>query len=240
MILEHQQALVTGATRGIGLAIAEKLLSLGAKVTITGRSKAAPKGLEKFTYLSVDFSDRASTSAFCAVVSEMPDLAILVNNAGINRINLIQDYLVEDFQELTEVNYSSVYRVSQAAAKSMIASGNQGRIVNIGSIWSTHTRAGRSAYCASKAGVAGMTRGIATDLAPHGILINAISPGFVKTELTAATMGKEGIAEVSAQIPLGRLAEPNEIAEVVAFFASPSNTYLTGQNITVDGGFTNV
>ncbi len=238
--MKNQHALVTGATRGIGLAIAEKLLSLGAQVTITGCSPQAPAGLDKFSYLPVDFSSRASTENFCAAVEALPGLSILVNNAGINRIHSITDYPADDFYELTEVNFASVYRVSQAAARAMIAAGTGGRIVNIGSIWATHTRAGRSAYCASKAGVAGMTRGIATDLAPHGILVNTLSPGFVKTELTASTMGPEGIAEVSAQIPVGRLAEPSEIAEVAAFLASPANSYLTGQNITVDGGFTNV
>ena len=113
-------------------------------------------------------------------------------------------------------------------------------MVNIGSIWATNTRIGRSAYCAAKSGVLGMTRGISADLAAHGILVNTVSPGFVLTELTKGTMGEEGIAEISAQIPAGRLAEPREIAEVVAFLASQNNTYLTGQNIIVDGGFTNV
>lgn len=235
-----QNALVTGGTRGIGHAIAIRLRDLGAEVAVTGRSAEAPSGLDGFGYLGVDFGDRESTTRFCAEVAAMRDLTVLVNNAGINHIDRIENYPMDRFDEVMEVNYAAVYRVAQAGAQAMLAAGLTGRIVNIGSIWATNTRVGRSAYCASKAGVLGMTRGISADLAPQGILVNAVSPGFVLTELTERTMGPEGIKEVSAQIPMRRLAQPKEIAEVVAFLASPSNTYLTGQNIIVDGGFTNV
>jgi 3-oxoacyl-[acyl-carrier protein] reductase len=229
---EGKKALVTGGTRGIGRAIAERLSELGAEVVVTGRSEQPPEGLGNLGFLCVDFSNKEATISFCDKVAAMPDLDIVINNAGINHIDRIEDYPEDRFEEVMAVNYAAVYRVCQAAARSMLASGRSGRIVNIGSIWATNTREGRSAYSASKAGVAGMTRAIATDLAPKGILVN--------TELTERTMGAEGIAEVSEQIPVGRLAQPAEIAEVAAFLASANNTYLTGQNIIVDGGFTNV
>lgn len=235
-----QKALVTGGTRGIGLAIAQHLLALGADVIVTGRANEKPAGLDGFDYLAVDFGSRESTQLFCKEIAALEELTVVVNNAGINHIDRIEDYPEERFDEIMEVNYAAVYRVSQAAAKVMLASGVKGRIVNIGSIWASNTRMGRSAYCAAKSGVLGMTRGISADLAANGILVNAVSPGFVMTELTRRTMGEKGIAEVAAQIPAGRLAEPQEIAEVVAFLASQNNSYLTGQNIIVDGGFTNV
>jgi 3-oxoacyl-[acyl-carrier protein] reductase len=170
----------------------------------------------------------------------MHNLSILVNNAGINRIQLLPDFTEEDFDEITETNYRAPYLVMQTVARVMIRDGVPGRIINIGSIWALQTKAGRTAYCGSKAGLLGMTRAAATDLAPHGILVNAISPGFVETDLTSSTLGPEGMKEVARQIPLGRLAQPIEIAKVVAMLASSDNTYLTGQNIIVDGGFTNV
>jgi NAD(P)-dependent dehydrogenase (short-subunit alcohol dehydrogenase family) len=237
---EGKIALVTGGTRGIGRAIAETLNDLGAEVIVTGRSPMCTDNLGKLRYLTADLSNKDKLFSFCDQVASMSDLDIVVNNAGINHIERIEDYPVDRFEEVMAVNYSAVYHISQAAAKSMLASGRKGRIVNIGSIWATHTLEGRSAYCASKAGVTGMTRAIATDLAPKGILVNTLSPGFVQTELTERTMGAEAISKVSKQIPLGRLANPEEIAEVVAFLASSSNTYLTGQNIVVDGGFTNI
>lgn len=235
-----QKALVTGGTRGIGHAVATCLQELGAEVIVTGRSAEKPSGLDSFTYRDVDFSSAQSCHHFCEELADMKDLNVVVNNAGINHIDRIEDFPEERFDEIMQVNYASVYRVSQAAAQSMLRSKIAGRIVNIGSIWASNTRVGRSAYCASKSGVLGMTRGISADLAESGILVNTVSPGFVMTELTRRTMGEKGIAEVSSQIPAGRLAQPQEIAEVVAFLASKRNTYLTGQNIIVDGGFTNV
>jgi len=207
---------------------------------VTGRSEQAPDDLGAFQFMDVDFSNKESTARFCLKVEAMQNLDVVINNAGINHIDRIEDYPEDRFEELVAVNYTAVYRTSQAAARSMLRSQTQGRMLNIGSIWATHTREGRSAYCASKAGVAGMTRALATDLACKGILVNTLSPGFVQTALTEKTMGQDGIKEVCEQIPAGRLAMPEEIAEVAAFLVSGNNTYLTGQNIIVDGGFTNV
>ena len=134
-------------------------------MVVTGRSEHTPVDLGALKYLNVDFSNKESTARFCLKVEAMQDLDVVINNAGINHIDRIEDYPEERFEELMAVNYAAVYRVSQAAARSMLSSQTQGRMLNIGSIWATHTREGRSAYCASKAGVAGMTRALATDLA---------------------------------------------------------------------------
>ena len=238
--LVEKTALVTGGTRGIGAAIATELQTQGARVIVTGRSSDPPDLPRDLGYLPVDFADRFSTRRFLDAVESMHNLSILVNNAGINRIQLLPDFTEEDFDEITETNYRAPYLVMQTVARVMIRDGVPGRIINIGSIWALQTKAGRTAYCGSKAGLLGMTRAAATDLAPHGILVNAISPGFVETDLTSSTLGPEGMKEVARQIPLGRLAQPIEIAKVVAMLASSDNTYLTGQNIIVDGGFTNV
>lgn len=231
-----KKILVTGGTRGIGLAISQRLSDYGAIVTVTGRSEENPT---PYDYVQADFSAEASCVKLLEVMEETNFYGV-VNNAGINDIHPIEEFPKESFQEIFEVNFTSVYKVLQAAARSFKKHKTTGRIVNIGSIWSTNTKVGRSAYCATKAGVAGMTRGVSVDLASSGVLVNTVSPGFIETELTARTMGEQGIKEVSAQIPMGRLGQPEEIAEVVSFLLSSNNTYLTGQNITVDGGFTNV
>ena len=238
---ENQHALVTGGTRGIGAAIAKRLANLGASVTITGRSETAPENTpDSFGYVQADFATQDGIHQAMERLAKLERVTIIVNNAGINAIHRVEDFPEDEFDRITQVNYSSVYKLTQWAAKHMIANQIEGRIVNIASIWATNTRIGRSAYCSAKAGLLGMTRSTSADLAEHNILVNAVSPGFTRTELTESTMGPEVIKEVSAQIPIGRLAEPSEIAEVVAFLASPQNTYLTGQNIVVDGGFTNV
>jgi 3-oxoacyl-[acyl-carrier protein] reductase len=238
--LTGHHALITGGTRGIGAAVAAEFHSYGARVTVTGRSSARPEIPEAYDYLNVDFTDRVSTDSFLKQVESMNSLDILVNNAGINRNHLLTEFPEADFDVITETNYRAPFLVMQAAARAMIRNKAAGRIVNIASIWATHTRAGRSAYCASKSGILGLTRAAATDLAPHGIIVNAVSPGFVETDLTSSTLGAAGILEVTAQIPMGRLAQPSEIARIAVMLASPANTYLTGQNIIIDGGFTNV
>jgi 3-oxoacyl-[acyl-carrier protein] reductase len=238
--LHGEVALVTGGTRGIGHAIASRLLELGAKVIITGRNEAPAAGLEMFSYLQADFSGRAQAEAFTLVVEGIEDLSILVNCAGINEIHRLEDFPSQVFDEIQDVNTRAPYLVMQAAARNMITGARSGKILNIASIWASHTKVGRSAYCTSKSAILGMTRAASADLASKGILVNALSPGFIATELTERTMGPSGIMEVQAIVPMGRLGKPEEIAEVAAFLVGSGNTYLTGQNIIVDGGFTNV
>lgn len=238
--LSGKVTVITGGVRGIGAAIALKFQELGACVTVTGRSPIAPDLPENIKYLSVDFSNKKSISRFLKKIENTKNIAILINNAGINRIYRFIEFPYKDFNEISEVNYKVPYMLMQSAARAMIRDGIAGRIINIGSIWATHTKDGRTAYCGSKAGLVGLTRAVATDLAKYGILVNAVSPGFVETDLTSSTLSAEEMKALGRQIPLGRMAKPSEIANIVAMLASESNTYITGQNIIVDGGFTNV
>lgn len=236
--------LITGATRGIGAAIAAALAGENTELVLTGThadeiarlNETSPPGRR---YIQADFSRPDSLEALLGQIEAIDRLDVCVNNAGINIIKDVDDVAPEDFDRLTAVNYRAPYLVSQAAARVMKRQ-QRGWMVNIGSIWSVITKPGRSLYCASKAGLAGMTRAIATDLAPHGVLVNCVSPGFVMTDLTRQSLSDEELQQLAGQVPLGRLAEPAEIARVVAFLCSPGNTYLTGQNIVVDGGFCHV
>ena len=157
-------------------------------------------------------------------------------NAGINRNNPLDKISIEDFDMLTTVNFRAPFLVSQAVARVMVKA-NYGRIVNIASIWGVITRARRLAYTSTKSGLVGMTRTLAVDLAPHNVLVNAVSPGFTLTELTRTTVPAEELEQLAAQVPLQRFAQPEEIAKVVLFLASDLHTYITGQNIVADGGF---
>lgn len=239
-----QVVLVTGATRGIGSAIARQFQEHGAELLLTGTNAdeiqrlnaAKPVGVR---YLQVDFSGHASTEEFCKTIEALPRLDVCVNNAGINIIRPFGDVTAADFDRLNAIDYRAPYLVGQAAAKVMKRAG-RGWIVNIASIWSVITKPQRTLYTAAKSGLAGLTRAMAVELGGHGILVNSVSPGFVETDLTRQSLSDAERGSLSRQVPLGRMAQPEEIARVVTFLASEQNTYLTGQNIIVDGGFTNV
>ncbi len=230
-------ALVTGASRGIGAAIAAEFKDNGWDVIGTSTSGQAADGLELKDCWAVDFADPDSTAAFCEKVTALPRLDALVNNAGINIIKPIDQVEADDFTRMSNINLRGPYLVCQAAFEVMAKTGG-GRIVNIASIWASITKAQRSLYSAAKTGLVGMTRTLAVEGAPQGILVNALSPGFIETDMTRTTLTAEQREQLAAQVPIQRMAQPEEIAPVVAFLCSTKNTYLTGQNITVDGGFT--
>lgn len=241
---EIQTVLVTGGTRGIGAAIAEKFRSTGADVIVTGTEQDGidqinESSTERLTGVRAQFTEEASLQAFCSYISKLSRLDVCINNAGINIIKHASRVTAEDFDRLTAINYRAPFLIAQAAAEVMKRNG-YGRIVNIGSIWSVVSKNGRSIYSASKSGIAGMTRALAIDYAADGIIVNCVSPGFVLTDLTRRSLSPEEIERLAAEVPLGRFAQPNEIANVVHFLASTENTYLTGQNIVVDGGFSSV
>lgn len=236
--------LITGGTRGIGAAIADVFESAGANLLLTGTDPDQIKILndnaqENRRYISADFSNPESTKSLLSQIESLDRLDVCINNAGINIIKSVYEVEDEDFQRLTNVNYRAPYLICQAAAKKMREK-QYGRIVNIASIWSVVTKPGRSMYASAKTGLVGMTRALATDLAPDGILVNCVSPGFTLTDLTRESLSQEEIDEIGKQIPCERMAEPSEIAKVVAFLSSHDNTYITGQNIVVDGGFSHV
>lgn len=230
-------ALVTGASRGIGRAIAARFSESGAGVIGTAtRVEERSPALHGIRMLAVDFSKESSISDFLATVKSLNKVDICINNAGVNRIKPIETVTTEDYDTLLAIDLRAPYLVSQAVADHMKSAG-WGRIVNVASIWSVLTKTHRTLYTTAKTGLVGMSRSMAVELAPHGILVNTVSPGFVLTDLTRQSLTDEEIGNILTQIPQQRMATPEEIAEVVCFLASPANTYMTGQNIVVDGGF---
>lgn len=232
-----KKALVTGASRGIGRAIAEAFAENGAKVwgtcTQIDRWPESPHGIIP---LIADFSDKDSLAEFLDSVKELGRIDVCVNNAGINRIKPVETVTPEDYRKVLSVDLQAPYLLSQALIPGM-KSNSWGRIINIASIWSVVTKSHRSLYSTAKTGLVGMTRSLAAELAPHGIFVNSVSPGFVMTDLTRESLSRQEVRKITSQIPTGRMAQPEDIAAVVCFLASDLNTYLTGQNIVVDGGF---
>ena len=186
--------------------------------------------------LAVDFNDIESTQLFMNKVQRLKKIDILVNNAGINIIKKQGTITVEDYSKIENINLRMPFFLSAAVASIMAETGG-GRIVNIASIWSVVTKENRTLYSTMKSGLHGLTRSMAVEWATRNILINTISPGFVNTDLTKQSLSETEIAALVQKIPLNRLAETYEIAELVVFLTSDSNTYLTGQNIVIDGGF---
>jgi 3-oxoacyl-[acyl-carrier protein] reductase len=232
--LSGRRALVTGGTRGIGRAIAERLRADDAQVLITG-SRPLADVVDSFEYRGVDFADSSALEAFAEEAADWaPD--VLVNNAGINRLSPFAEIEPDDFDRIQAVNMRAPMMLCRAVLPGMRERG-WGRIVNIASIWSILSRPGRGSYSASKFGLDGLTAALAAEVGVDGILANCVSPGFVDTELTRSVLGEEGIARLVAEVPAGRLAQPEEIAALVGWLAGPDNTFVSAQNIVIDGGF---
>ena len=233
---DNKVVFVSGATRGIGASIAQLFKAQGASVygTATKPTDAHQLGLDGI--FVADFSKREDIER-CAdfVRSINPD--ILVNNAGINNPSSFESINHDEFLKIQQVNVFAPMAMCQAAIPSMLSSG-WGRIVNISSAWSKKGKEHRAPYSSSKFAIDGLTLSLAIEYAKSGILANCVAPGFVDTEMTRRILGDSGIEKILQNVPIGRLAQPAEIAEVVLWLASPRNTYITGQNIAVDGGFT--
>jgi len=221
------------------------LREAGAEVILTGtnaqdveaRNRAAESaGQRGLRYWPVDLGDRESLDAFIARVDALDRIDICVNNAGINRLNPIEEIVTDDLDAMLEVNLRSPFVICRTVSRKM-KDGGYGRIVNVASIWSVKTKAQRSLYSATKSGLVGMTKTLAVELAEFRVLVNAVSPGFVMTEMTAANLSASERDALAAQVPARRFAQPEEIAKVVLFLASEENSYITGQNIVADGGF---
>lgn len=235
--LAGRLALVTGGTRGIGAAISRRLVADGADLIVTG-TRPDGKGPDGATYRAVEFTDRSATEAFAAEVAEW-GIDILVNNAGVNKIGPFRSLGVGDFDRIQEVNVRAPFLLCRAVIPGMQRKA-WGRIVNITSIFGQISKEYRGPYSASKFALAGLTTSLAVELAADGIVANCVAPGFIDTELTRTILGAEGIAELSLRVPAKRLGTPEEVAAFVAWLVSPENTYITGQNIPIDGGFTRV
>jgi len=240
-----QWILIIGGTRGIGKAIAQGFLSCGGNVIVTGTGKNRPKWVvdtekeyqnQHIIYKTIDFTSKSLKNDLNKLSNEFSNISVCVNNAGTNIISDIRKVKHEDLSKLIQINLIGPALVTSFISRSM-SKRKYGRIVNISSIFGIVSRKERSSYSATKSGLIGQTRACALDLAEDGILVNCVCPGFVKTELTQKVLGEKGIAEISREIPLGRLAETSDIVPAVLFLCSRLNTYITGQTIIVDGGF---
>jgi NAD(P)-dependent dehydrogenase (short-subunit alcohol dehydrogenase family) len=237
LAFDGRHALVTGGNKGIGKAIALRLAASGAQVTATGTDQSALdalKGTAGITPIALNLSDDASIEAY---LSKAPAIDILVNNAGINRHARVGDLDLDDFDDIMRINVRGAVALCKGLVPGMAARG-WGRVVNVTSIFSTVAKSARASYATSKFALAGFTKALALDYASQGVLANAVAPGFIGTEMTARMLGEKGIAEMTAQVPVGRLGTPEEVANLVAFLASAENSFITGQNILIDGGFT--
>jgi NAD(P)-dependent dehydrogenase (short-subunit alcohol dehydrogenase family) len=235
---ENKTILVTGGTRGIGKSLVELFLSLGATVIFTGRNYLSRPLDSNEIYYQVDFSVQPSVDKFIKKI-ENHDIDVLVNNAGINAINPISSFRDSDWDDILAVNLTSPYRLMKAVSERMKEK-RSGKIINVSSIYGLVGKSFRAGYCSSKHGLRGLTAAAAAELAQFNVLVNAVAPGFTLTDLTTEILGPEGINKVSKTVPIGRLAKPEEIAKAIIFLSSDLNTYISGQTITVDGGFTNV
>jgi 3-oxoacyl-[acyl-carrier protein] reductase len=240
--ISGQVALVTGASRGIGRAIAQLLAERGFRVVGTATSESGAAGICEALaahagcrgiVLDVTDGDAVGTS-IDAVVRDLGALHVLVNNAGITRDQLSMRMKDEDWDVVLATNLSAVFRASRAAIRPMMKQ-RYGRIVNITSVVGASGNAGQANYAAAKAGVAGMTRALAREVGSRGITVNCVAPGFIETDMTRA-LGEAQSAALLSQIPLGRLGQPVEIAHAVAFLASPEASYITGTELHVNGG----
>lgn len=240
--LEGKVALVTGASRGIGLAIAEELARQGAKVacvaTSSERAQASADSCSALTEgaqaYGVDVADTAAVKALCAqVAKDLGGLDILVNNAGITRDGVLLRMSEDDFDRVLDVNLKGSFNFIQACSRPLMKAA--GRIINIASVVGVIGNPGQANYSASKAGLLGLTRSVAKELAGRGVTCNAVAPGFIETDMTGA-LTEDQRSELQAGIPLSRIGAPQEIASLVAFLAGPGGGYITGQTLVVDGG----
>ena len=237
-----KKSIVTGASRGIGLAIARELAARGSDVVLISRggcpeqAEAIAKefGVKTFTFACDVSNSESVKDAFKQAIDALGGVDCLVNNAGITRDGLVLRMKDEDFDNVIATDLRSTFLCTRAVLRTMMGA-RKGSIVNIASLNGIRTQAGQANYAAAKAGVIGMTKSNSMEFGSRGITVNAVAPGFIDTDMTAA-MSEETRTKYAAQIPLGRLGKPEDVAKAVAFLASDDAKYITGQVIGVDGG----
>lgn len=238
--LEGKIALVTGASRGIGRAIAELLVERGATVIGTATSENGAAAISEYLGengkgFALNVTEPESVNdVIKAITTEFGSLDILVNNAGITRDNLLMRMKDDEWTDIMDTNLTSIFRLSKAVLRGMMKKRN-GRIINVGSVVGTMGNAGQANYAAAKAGVIGFTKSMAREVASRGVTINTVAPGFIETDMTKALNDEQRAATLS-QVPAGRLGDPREIAAAVVFLASPEAAYITGETLHVNGG----
>jgi len=240
-LLEGEVVLVTGASRGIGAAIADELASLGAKVIGTATTEAGAQAIGERLAAhggagrSLDVTDGAAVEALIDAVSkEFGAISILVNNAGITRDQLLMRMKDEDWQAIIDTNLSSVFRTSKGVLRGMMKA-RKGRIINIASVIGLTGNPGQANYAAAKAGIIAFSKSLAREIGSRGITVNVVAPGFIDTDMTRS-LPEEQRTALLGQIALGRLGAASDIAKAVAFLASPAAAYITGETLHVNGG----
>jgi 3-oxoacyl-[acyl-carrier protein] reductase len=243
MSLENEIALVTGASRGIGAAIADKLAQAGAVVIGTATSEQGAQAITerlqaadlKGRGMVLDVSDQTSVDALMAAIGEAyGNPTILVNNAGITRDNLLMRMKDDEWESIINTNLSSVYRLSKAVLRGMMKA-RKGRVINISSVVGAMGNAGQSNYAAAKAGIHGFTKAMAREVGSRGITVNAVAPGFIETDMTNA-LPEAQRKQLVESIPLQRLGRPEDVANAVLFLAGETGQYITGETLHVNGG----
>lgn len=245
---KNKTVLITGGTRGIGLSIAELFLQNDADVIITGTSEESitnaitqikkSKASVNIKGLVVDLSNDLSIGNFLDEL-EKNKIDILINNAGVNKIALAHEVDINDFLRIQKINVEAPFRIIQKLIPGMVER-KFGRIVSISSVFGKVSKSKRVSYSTSKFALHGLTKAISLDYSQSNILVNTVSPGFIDTELTRAILSEKDLNELISQVPMKRLGTGRDIAGAVMFLCSDLNTFITGQDIVVDGGFTNV
>ena len=240
MSFEGKIALVTGASRGIGRAIAEKLVAGGAKVIGTATSEKGAEAIGEYLGengkgIMLNVVDSASIEQVLATIrAEFGEIDILVNNAGITRDNLLMRMKDDEWQDILDTNLTSVFRLSKAVMRAMMKK-RCGRIITIDSVVGTMGNAGQANYAAAKAGLIGFSKSLAREVASRGITVNVVAPGFIETDMTRALTDDQR-AGILSSVPANRLGDAKEIASAVAFLASDEASYITGETLHVNGG----
>jgi len=239
--LEGEIALVTGASRGIGAAIADELAARGATVIGTATTEGGAQAIsDRLASMggqgrALDVTDAAAVDKLIEEAGkEFGTISILVNNAGITRDSLLMRMKEEDWQAIMDTNLTSVFRTSKAVMRGMMKA-RKGRIINIASVVGVTGNAGQANYAAAKAGIIAFSKSLAKEIGSRGVTVNVVAPGFIDTDMTRS-LPEDAKAALVAQIALGRLGEPSDIARAVAFLAGPAGSYITGETLHVNGG----